>query len=140
MMKKENFTSYVADAMRYYALCGCPDAEALRELRAVLPLNGFAGFRDLEAVHNMLYRLEREEYGPAAVRCVQAVYFVDPKHEPTRKELTERVSSVSQELKIAETSVYKALRRARVLVALERGLRVSDELLLATMYHRKAAV
>ena len=32
-MNKDNYRDYVADAYRYYALCGMPDAGELRRLR-----------------------------------------------------------------------------------------------------------
>lgn len=129
-MKKDNYHDYVVDAMRYYAACDRPDARSLKKLRDVLPPEGMGCYRDLRAVERMLYRLKNEEYGPTGVRCVEMVYFAAPSHTPSRGEITERVSDAARELCMCEASVYKALRRARTLVALERGLRIDEESIL----------
>lgn len=130
-MKKDNYRDYVVEAMRYYAACEHPDAASLERLRKVLPAESTACFRDLEAVEHMLHRLKNEEYGITGVRCVEIVYFASPNHVPSRHEITDRVSAAAHELCICESTVYKALRRARTLVALERGLRVDEQSLLA---------
>ena len=129
-MKKDNYRDYVVEAMRYYAACDCPDEDALKKIRSVLPPDGTACYRDLEAVQRMLYRLRNEEYGQPGVRCVEIVYLSSPSHTPSRGEVAKRVNIASSELSMCESSVYKALRRARTLVALERGLRVDERSLL----------
>ena len=129
-MKKDNYRDYVVEAMRYYAACDRPNADALIRLRRTLPAEGTACYRDLEAVEHMLRRLESEEYGRNGVRCVEMVYFASPTNTPSRSDISRRVSLASSELCICESQVYKALRRARTLVALERGLRVDERSLL----------
>ena len=123
-MEKDNYRDYVVEAMRYYAICGCPSEDDLRKLKNVLPEEGIASYYDLLAVQHMLYRLGREEYGPRAVECVKRVYI---KKTTSRQDISTRVSIAAMELSVCETWIYKALRRARILVALERGLRVNDE-------------
>ena len=129
-MKKDNYRDYVVEAMRYYAACDRPDAGALKKLRDALPSESTACCRDLEAVERMLYRLENEEYGRPGVRCVEIVYFTSPSKTLSRGEIAKRVCRASNELCMCESSVYKALRRARTLVALERGLRVDERSLI----------
>lgn len=135
-MKKDNYRDYVVDAMRYYAMCKKPDEATLRRLRNVLPPDDTACYRDLEAVQHMLKRLESEEYGRAGVRCVEIVYFASPSRALSRNDITLRVCRAASELSICETNVYRALRRARTLVAIERGLRVDDRSILMTRYTR----
>ena len=124
-MYKDNYHDYVVGAMRCYALCGCPSEEELMRRRSVLPEEKYY---DLMAVERMLYRLGREEYGHLGVRCVETVYLSSPSEILSHGEITRRVVFASREAYICETSVYKALRRARALVAMERGLRIDDTL------------
>ena len=82
---------------------------------------------DLEAVRHMLDRLKSEENGPISVRCVEAVYLSDPNRIRSRGEITIRVRKVARDLGICTSYVYKALRRARCIVAEERNLRPDDD-------------
>lgn len=127
-MKTNNYRDYVVEAMRYYAYCGAPGDADLRKLKDSLLKSEHSSYYDLEAVHSAMKRLESEEYGSLAVECVRMVYFVSPTKPPARNEISARVSSAAKALFIGESTVYRALRRARTLVALERGLRITDDI------------
>ena len=126
-MKKDNYRDYTVDALRYYSMCGKPDSSELRKMKDILPPGRLAALLDLEAVEHMLHRLEGEEYGKTGVLCVEMVYFASPTHAATRSQISERVKNAAQALCVGESSVYRALRRARVLFAIERGLRLDDK-------------
>ncbi len=125
-MNRDNYRDYVADAYRYYALCGKPDAAELRRLRTSQTQNYRGGMADLEAVLRVHERLELEPEAQLWRRCLEIVYFSNPKHSPTRGALTDRVRFASLELCISESTVYRMLRRLRLLLAMERGLRVDE--------------
>lgn len=125
-MKKDNFRDYTVDALRYYSMCGKPNSAELRRMKDVLPPGRLAALLDLEAVDHMLHRLEGEEYGITAVHCVEMVYFVSPSRIASRSQISERVKNAAKALCVGESSVYRALRRARTLFAIERGLRLDE--------------
>lgn len=125
-MNKDNYRDYVADAYRYYALCGMPDAGELRRLRTAQEQRYRGGMADLEAVQRVLERLEFEQDAHMWKRCLEIVYFSNPRHSPTRGALTDRVRFASLELCVSESTVYRMLRRLRLLLAMERGLRVDE--------------
>ena len=125
-MNKDNYRDYVADAYRYYALCGMPDAGELRRLRTSQEQKYRGGMADLEAVLRVLDRLEYEQDAHLWRRCLEIVYFSNPRRSPTRGALTDRVRFASLELCVSESTVYRMLRRLRLLLAMERGLRVDE--------------
>ena len=125
-MKKDNFRDYTVDALRYYSMCGKPTSADLRRMKDVLPPGKIAALLDLEAVDHMLHRLEGEEYGMTGVLCVEMVYFASPSRTASRSQITERVKNAAKALCVCESSVYRALRRARILFAIERGLRLDE--------------
>lgn len=125
-MNKDNYRDYVSDAYRYYALCGMPDAGELRRLRTAQEHKYRGGMADLEAVLRVLDRLEYEQDSHMWKRCLEIVYFSNPRHSPTRGALTDRVRFASLELCVSESTVYRMLRRLRLLLAMERGLRIDE--------------
>lgn len=127
-MKKDNYRDYVTEAFRYYALCGKPDSDQLRRLRTVAPQNMRGALDDLEAVSRVINRLRVEPDGEDDLRCLELVYFAQPQHYPSRGAITERAQAAAKKLFLSEASVYRHLHRIRLLMALERGLRVDDKL------------
>lgn len=125
-MNKDNYRDYVSDAYRYYALCGKPDQNELRALRSSQAQSYRGGIADLEAVARVLERLELEQDAQIWKRCLDIVYFSDPRHAPNRGTLTDRVRFAAMELCISESTVYRMMRRLRMLLAMERGLRVDE--------------
>ena len=125
-MKKDNYRDYTADAFRYYAQCGKPDSEQLRQMRAALPAAQRGAMGDLEAVARVLERLELSPDGERDRLCLELVYFAQPRHYPSRGAISERVQAAADELCISVANVYRILQRLRTLFAVERGLRVSD--------------
>lgn len=125
-MNRDNYRDYVADAYRYYALCGKPDATELRRMRTTHTQNYRGGMADLEAVVRVLERLDYEQDAEIWKRCLEIVYFSNPRSSANRGALTDRVRIASLELCISESTVYRILRRLRLLLAMERGLRVDE--------------
>ncbi len=125
-MNRDNYRDYVSDAYRYYALCGKPDQNELRVLKSSQMQNYRGGIADLEAVARVLDHLELEQDAEMWKRCLDIVYFTDPRHAPTRGVLTDRVRYASIELCVSESTIYRMMRRLRMLLAMERGLRVDE--------------
>jgi|GEM_PF-1500027 len=125
-MNRDNYRDYVTDAYRYYALCGKPERSELRRLRTSGCHDYNGGVADLEAVVRVLERLDFEQDSRMWKRCLDIVYFSNPRHSPTRGALTDRVRYAAMELCVSESTVYRMLRRLRLLLAMERGLRVDE--------------
>ncbi len=126
-MKKDNYRDYVCEAYRYYAQCGCPDSEQLRQLRLNANEWQRANVSDLEAVYRVIQRLRSEPDGWLARQCLERVYLHPSQSAFSRGSISQRVALAARELSISESVVYRILRRLRLLLALERGLRIDDK-------------
>ena len=124
ILKKDNCHDYVSEAYRYYALCGCPDGERLRRMRLEASEFQRADFQDLEAVCRVIDRVRSEPDGSVTLRCMELVYFSQPRVSLTRGLITERVLAASNELCVSESAVYRMMKRLRHMLAVERGLRI----------------
>lgn len=125
-MKKDHYYDYVTEAFRYYAFCGKPKSDDLRQLRMETASGEHGRLSDLEAVLRTLERLRSEPDGIQSLSCLELVYFEKPSHYPKRNEITQRVEKASSDLGLSVSSVNRRLRRIRMLMALERGLRLDD--------------
>lgn len=126
-MNKDNYRDYVTEAYRFYAMCGRPGAAELRQMRSILLNDCRGSIADLEAVQRVVERLGLEQDGELLSRCMEIVYFSDPKHIPGRGTISSRVDFAAAQLCVSESTVYRVLRRLRLMLAVERGLRVDDE-------------
>lgn len=113
-MKKDLIRDYATEAFRLYARMGCP---AEREIGG----EG-ATAADLKAVCEVLHilALQGKEEVIAAVR---AVYFVAPRQEIERGNISARVEAFGAEYPVSTRMVYRWLRVARDLFGRVRGLR-----------------
>ncbi len=125
-MNKDNYRDYVTEAYRYYALCGRPTELEVKQVRDILPPNCRGAVADLEAAARVMGRLELEPEGELMKGCLDRVYLADPRRTPGRGAISERVVRASMELCVSESTVYRILRRLRLLMAIERGLRVEE--------------
>ena len=123
-MKKDNCHDYVSEAYRFYALCGCPDVERLRKMRLNASEWQRADIQDLEAVSRVIERVRTEPDGSTTLRCMEIIFFTQPKLYITRGLMSERVLAAADELCISESVVYRTLKRLRHMLAIERGLRI----------------
>ncbi len=135
-MKKENYCSYVIDAFRYYAACDRPTGGQLRALKDVLRPEQRGALLDLEAVDRVISKLKWEMDGEQLLRCLELVYFACPHTQLTRGVISERVVFACGELGLSESSIYRALRRLRLMMAIERGLRISEKEFAYGLQHR----
>ena len=124
-MKKDNCHDYVFEAYRFYALCGCPDAERLRKMRLNASEWQRADIQDLEAVSRVIERVRTEPDGSTTLRCMEIIFFTQPKTSLTRGIVSERVLAAADELCVSESVVYRTMKRLRHMLAIERGLRIN---------------
>ncbi len=143
-MKKDFIRDYTTEMFRQYAALGKPSAENLRRLitdagtvsrsyetnalRALL--DGYdtakkmsAVIDDVCAVEKTMLQLEQanKEYISLAVA---AVYFASPATPLHRGDISARVRRFAIDLPVSEKQVYHWLREARLLCAVNRGLRI----------------
>jgi len=146
-MRKDHVRDYATEAFRYYAKIG-KTAEQLKDdigmaileekSNRVISTNGLsspteyailkkeqiinslqAEISDIDAVDKTLHRLDRE-----SKRAVQIVYFTDADKDLKRNDISNRVHIASLSIPCGESTVYRMLRKARGVLAEERGLRM----------------
>ena len=151
-MKKDNIRDYATEAFRYYAACGRKSSvECMQQVKELIyeqtsreiirtgsgthsdstaylamaaddaSCEMAAEFLDIMAVEKTLMQLN--EYQRAAV---EIVYFADAKMELQKGDISKRVHKAGLSIAASEQSIYKWLRKARVIFAHERGLRITD--------------
>ena len=146
-MKKDSIRDYATAAFQYYAKLGKPHKEDLEQQyyddalseykrgeikgtgiskpveQAVMYAEGRlrdkqAELWDILAVEKTLAQLHKDE-----LLAVEMVYFECPQRAIKRGEISERVTKASLYIPIDERTVYRYLKRARMIFAFERGLR-----------------
>ena len=147
---KDYLRDYATEAFRFYARCGKPTYEEMRksiynaalqssrrELQGIRTgfgdptgqavINANAAVDEMEgqlldilAVENALQQLRLEIY-----KAVDIVYFTDAKFDLERGDIEDRVHVAELEIPASRAQIYRWLKRARVVFARERGLRLS---------------
>lgn len=126
-MEKDNYRDYAVEAFRYYSQCGKPSRIAIHHAIPVDSRHNAAAVSDLEAVANTIDAIRRTEIDASVwIRCLDIVYFTEPKRRPARNEISQRVAFACAELNVSESSVYRILKKARQIFAYERGLRTEE--------------
>lgn len=148
-MKKDHIRDYTTEAFRYYAKIG-KTAEQLKNdigmaiideksnvmfsvnktlsspiesviLKKEQIINSLqAEIADIDAVDKTLNRLDKDSR-----QAVQIVYFTDADKALERNDISFRVRKASLTIPCGESTVYRLLKRARNVLAEERGLRIS---------------
>lgn len=122
-MKQDIYTHYVIEAMRLFAAQGKPSAAELRNRRSGATPAQLPGILDMTAVRAAYDRISHEPNGEFLARCVDLIYFSHPQNLLTRNSITQRIQGAVFDLGASESTIYRALKRMRYLVAEERGLR-----------------
>lgn len=141
-MKKDNIRDYATNAFCLYAKNGQAGYEQVREWIYKTALNDAwnkppekaVAFAESEVERNMPKLLDiravedtirifkmGNEYD--IVKAVEAVYFTSP-HKIGRNDIHSRVVKLAAELPASEASIYRWLKKARLLFASLRGLNV----------------
>jgi hypothetical protein len=150
---KDHIRDYATDAFRYYARLGRPTYEELRlaiynaalessrreieHVQEPLPdptaaavanaqraLDEREGeLRDIDAVCRTIEIMQHEGRQDCLL-ALEYVYFAAPDQPLERGDITDRVHSASINIPVSERSVFYWLSKARMLFAIERGLRV----------------
>lgn len=121
-MKKSNIRDYAVSAFRYY------EATKRKQGEIILPEDSrLAGgcILDLIAVEKTLRMLESSREGQEVINAIKKVYFTMPERDFKKREISDRVCLVSNELHVAEPTVYRLLNRGITAFARNRGLRIS---------------
>ena len=150
-MKKDHIRDYATHAFREYAAAGCPTYDQLRDkliadaaassgerlnvksgiskpteaqiMAAEKQLENAEGqLMDILAVIRTIEILQKRRDGDLIFRCLKLVYFAEPKREPDRGEISDRVQYVSYNEHVGERTVYRKLYVARRIFATERKL------------------
>lgn len=106
-------------------LGGSPTEAMVIEAENMLSFK-IAEIKDMEAVEATIRRLEsmRFSQGRAIIQAIEIVYFKNPYKELVKGQLTERVSIAVDNIPASESFIYRGLRKARDIFAIERGLRI----------------
>ena len=121
-MKKSNIRDYAVSAFRYY--------ESVRRKgdKIILPEDTrLAGgcVLDLIAVEKTLRTLKNSSEGQEVIKALERVYFTMPERDFKKGEISDRVCLASNDIHVAEPTVYRLLNRGITAFARNRGLRIS---------------
>jgi hypothetical protein len=85
-----------------------------------------AEIKDMEAVEKTIRQLETMRFGQGEeiIKAIEFVYFKDPYKELLKGQLCERIHTAESSIPASERSIYRGLRKARDIFAIERGLRI----------------
>lgn len=120
-MKKSNIRDYAVEAFRYYAR-----VEKNKDLKLPSDTRLASGcMLDIMAVEKTLRMLKNSREGNEVIRALKTVYFTMPERGFKRGEISGRVSLASNEINVAEPTIYRFLNKAITLFAQNRGLRIS---------------
>ena len=150
-MLKEAIRDYATEAFRFWAFVGGVEAYKARLLadiqqpeivggsggpttptesaaiRAEERLeSAAAAIADLEAVERTMDGLEAMQDGELVRAAVEEIYMAAAHRKPERGEIQARVTRFGGKRNVSERNVYRCLRKARILFAVERGLRYTD--------------
>ena len=155
MPKKDFSRDYVTEAFRFYARCGKPTNDELKQSifndalesieREYSEVKGGiskpteqaviyadreverrkAELLDILAVQHVLWKLQ-EYKKDFAVKILKEVYFVDADKELEKGDIERRVVKAAIEIPMSERQIYRYLRLARMLFCEERGIRYKD--------------
>jgi hypothetical protein len=104
---------------------GSPTESALLEAEKAVN-DKIAEVKDMEAIEITLKQLEVMRYGSgrSIVQAIEFVYFKNSDKELIKGDIHNRVCIAETEIHLSERSIYRGLRQARDIFALERGLRI----------------
>lgn len=86
--------------------------------------NAVGELKDILAVIRTLEILQKRHDGSLIIKCLQLVYFAEPKRELTPGDISGRVIQASLNIPVGERTVYRKLYIARKAFATERGLNI----------------
>lgn len=154
-MKKDHLRDYATHAFREYAAGGCPTYDQLRDkliaeamassserlavkggiskpteaqiMAAEKQLENAEGqLMDILAVIRTIEILQKRRDGDLILRCLQLVYFAEPKRDLEPGDISNRVVQASMNIPVGEATVYRKLYVARKTFATERGLNLKS--------------
>jgi hypothetical protein len=104
---------------------GISDPTAQAVISAERAVDERAGeLRDILAVENTLKIIAFLPMGAGILRSIEYVYFEEPDKELEWGDISRRVTVASLNIPAGEDSIYRWLRKAREVFAVERGLRI----------------
>jgi hypothetical protein len=145
---KDHLRDYATEAYRYYARCGRPSYEELRQIifdaalessrREIVRVKGIGNptqqaiinaERAVEEMEGQLLDVKAVEKAlktmrPEWRRAVEIVYFAAPKKPLEHGDIERRVHRAELEIPADRSTIYRWLRKARRAFATERKLRL----------------
>lgn len=144
-MKKDHIRDYATEAFRFYAKTGgsekyiehiiqdlqkqqgngvcSPTESALISKEKAIEARS-AEFADLRAVDKVLSILDMSKQGKFIREAMEYVYFKDCDKEVEKGDISSRIHNAEINIPASERQIYYWLKKARMLFAEERGLRI----------------
>src|SRR5690554_1772112 len=120
---RENYVNYLLDDLQKQKGTGpCSPTEAALIHKERLIRERHAEIADLDAAEKIIDLCQR--HYPDIYRAVEMVYLQSPQRELEWGGIKERVHHAELTIPASESTVYRYLRKARLLFAEERGLRI----------------
>lgn len=155
-MKKDYIRDYATEAFRFYATIGMTSDEYRNKIaqeaienmskkEVSISSSGpgrptesqllyseklveekLSAIYDIDAVEKTLKECETTYLGREIKKVIEIVYFTEAKQPIRKGDIRDRVLKVCDELHISESTAYRHLKKARLLFAHNRGLRVEE--------------
>ena len=119
---EETLTRSQHSGERYEGIAKPTEADIVRAERVVD--DAYAAVADLEAVERTLEIIAKLDNGLYIRRALEIVYFAGADKPMERGDIQARVHSAELRIPASERAVYRYLAKARILFAVERGLRL----------------
>lgn len=146
---------YATSAFRFYARCGKPNYEELKQMlyereleKSKRALGGISvgiskpteqavinaerlidemsgKLNDILAVERTLHILAQRKNGAEIIKAIKFVYFEEPEKYLRKGDISSRVAEASIKIPLSESWIYNHLSIARDVFVTERGLRMS---------------
>ena len=143
-MKKDHLRDYATEAFRFYAKSGgkekyiknliedlerkkgsgmCSPTEAALISKEEAIADKTAELADIEAVDKVLHALDDRGHR-VIIQVIEYVYFADCWRDIERGDISSRVHHAELHRPASTASIYRWLKKARRMLAMERGLRL----------------
>jgi len=109
---------------------GSPTESMLIEAERMIS-DKMAEIKDMEAIETTLRQIAVMRFGQGELitKAVEFVYFKDPTKELIKGDIYNRVHMAEIFIPASESSIYRGLKKARDIFAIERGLRIESKIL-----------
>jgi len=122
---KDHLRDYVTAAFRFYARSGMSAENYKKQLDEEALVDKMSEIKDMEAVELTLDEIRANHMNyPGMLRVIEMVYFTDAKLPLPKGAIKDRIHKAEFDTHVSERNIYRYLKKARLMFAKNRGLRI----------------